>query len=147
LSGDRVYILDFSDFEKEGEYTIVCDDAKSYLFRISENVYGDAFKLTMVSYYLQRCGQKAKYGKFHHETCHTQEKEAVYHPATGFKGTKDVRGGWHDAGSYEKYVNNAAFTVAHLLLAYELFKIDVKFIPGYTDDLPHILAEAKTGLD
>ena len=147
LSGDRVYILDFSDFEKEGEYTIVCGDAKSYPFKIGENVYGDAFKLTMVSYYLQRCGQKVKCGKFHHETCHTQEKEAVYHPATGFKGTKDVRGGWHDAGNYEKYVNNAAFTVAHLLLAYELFKIDVKFIPGYTDDLPHILAEAKTGLD
>jgi endoglucanase len=58
-----------------------------------------------------------------------------------------VSEGWHDAGNYEKYSNNTAFTVLHLITAWEIFGLDIDFIPGGDPGIPDVLEEARVGLE
>jgi len=46
----------------------------------------------------------------------------------GGHAKRDCTGGWHDAGDYNKYVVNAAFTVAAMFHAWEDFAEPIKRI-------------------
>lgn len=117
-AGEVNYIGDFSEVKEPGKYYVTADGyGESDVFEISENVYDDAFQKSMAFFYLQRCGHdipKQAGGIYAHCACHTS-------PATiyGSSQTKDVRGGWHDAGDYGRYVAPGAMAVAQLLYAYE----------------------------
>ena len=151
-SGDNVYILDFSNFSSTGVFYIEIPNlGRSFSFTIKNDVYNEAFYKMMRSYYLQRCGIRVEDGDFIHEICHLQEKNSPYHSSTGQSGTKDVSGGWHDAGNYEKYVSPAAVTCALLLYTYEFFKDKVESfnlnIPESNNGVPDILDEVRYELE
>ncbi len=152
ISGEDVYVADFSDFTESGEYRVLAGESESAPFAISENVYDKLMKDICKCFYFLRCGDalsKDYAGDYYHEPCH-MSLATVY----GSDGeTKDVTGGWHDAGDYGRYSTAGAVAVAHLLYGVRFFKklMDVKFdIPEEPCDvgsLPDILAEVKVELD
>jgi len=149
-AGEINYVGDFSEVTEPGVYFLSADGmGESDAFSISETVYDSVLQKTYAFFYLQRCGMdlpKKAAGLYNHKACHTGI-------ATAYTGddTKDVTGGWHDAGDYGRYVGPGAMAVAQLLYAYE---INPDFVnaytcpdPDYSSPLPACLEEAKYELE
>ncbi len=106
-SGGGYFTGDFSSVTAAGEYFVKVGDKESFAFKLADNVY-DELTLSTLKYFTDsRCGQGI---------CHTGLAE-VYGSETG--ETKNVQGGWHDAGDYGRYVVAGTKTVMDLLLAYK----------------------------
>jgi endoglucanase len=157
LDGDTglaLWTLDFSSFAEPGEFYLdVPGVGRSVSFRIDANLYADVTTMLMVGMYGQRCGAAVELehdGKvFSHGVCHTLDAVPWDHQASG--QVKDVTGGWHDAGDYGKYTNNAAFSLGMLFRAWELYPDKLAAlalpIPERGGPIPDFLAEAKVQLD
>lgn len=145
-SDREVRQADFSDFTEEGEYYIVTAEGASYKFSISNDPYSEIYKDTVLMLYRQRCGVALENnGAFDHPECH-MGNASIY----GAEGkSKDVSGGWHDAGDYGRYTVSTAKTIEDLLLSYEDFEVedDDMGIPESGNGIPDILDEARVGLD
>lgn len=148
-SDETTAIASFPDLTTEGTYKIKIDGiGESDEFKVSSNVYDDLKKDVFRMLYLQRCGeeQTSDYaGDYAHPACHTG-KAIIY----GTKKTRDVSGGWHDAGDYGRYVVSGAKAVEDLLLSYEVNPDaydDDMGIPESGNGTPDILDEAKYELD
>ena len=148
-SGETNYTADFSALTAEGTYTVRSGGAESYSFEIREGVYSDAFTAVFRMLYLQRCGTEIPgdlAGSFAHEVCHTGE--AILY---GTNETKDVSGGWHDAGDYGRYVVSGAKAAADLLFAYqdfpEVLQGDDYDIPESGNGIPDVLDEVRWELE
>ena len=114
-SEETVRTADFSAITQVGEYVLEAGEEKSYPFPIAEKPYAQVRKGLLDMFHYQKCGIDLDCGLWSHPACHTS-------PATiyGTSKTKEVSGGWHDAGDYGRYIVAAAMTVADLLLAHEL---------------------------
>ncbi len=114
-SGDDVYDADFTALAEPGTYVVEVEGVgRSASFRIGDAVYGELCRDVARFYFLQRCGMELKpehAGPYAHQACHVHD-EAVPDPRGG---TRDARGGWHDAGDMNRY---AGWTmhVIHALL-------------------------------
>lgn len=104
-SGGGYFAGDFSSVQAAGEYYVTIGDKKSFSFKISDNVYDDVALSTLKYFTDSRCGQGI---------CHTGTAE-IY----GTDKTKNVQGGWHDAGDYGRYIVAGTKAVMDLLLAYK----------------------------
>jgi endoglucanase len=153
-TGLDLWTIDFSSFTAPGQYYLdVPGVGRSVSFRIDANVYTDVTQALMLGMVGQRCGVAVQLeydGKtFSHEACH--DHDAVpWEDATS--GTvKDVTGGWHDAGDYGKYTNNAAFSLGMLFRAWELYGDKLALlplaVPEHGGPLPDFLAESKVQVD
>ncbi|MHA1997506.1 MAG: glycoside hydrolase family 9 protein [Promethearchaeota archaeon] len=98
---------DFSNFTSNGTYfaraTVNGRSVSSPEFRISPRVYDILLDRAVDFYYYQRCGFEVEPivdGYNGHHACHLDD-------AMVFNGTslvyKNLSGGWHDAGDYNKY--------------------------------------------
>ena len=159
-SGDKAWWFDFSSFITPGDYYIfdAANNKRSYEFKIDKNVYNDALKHAVRFFYYQRCGM-AKAAPYAAATytdvpCHKAalqdlNSRDVTQPNNASL-EKDLSGGWHDAGDYNKYTNFCFATVHYLLDAYEqnpnVFK-DNYGIPESGNGVPDILDEIKYELD
>ena len=116
-AGEIDYVGDFSAVTAPGLYYVRTEDnCESEVFAVGEDVYDDVFRKAMDFFYLQRCGMdlpKEACGLFAHPACHT----GIGRTLDG-SDTRDVTGGWHDAGDYGRYVGPGAMAVAQLLYAY-----------------------------
>ncbi len=150
--------INFSDFNQPGEYYInLAGFGKSFKFAISENIYKEAFKAAVKSYYFQRSGTDITpvyAGDWAKPASHTNDGYLY----EGFKDDKIVKGefkesigGWYDAGDFGKKVVPASFAL------YAFFKM-AQYYPGFVEQtkikipnpypgLPDMLAEAKWELD
>ncbi|MCH8567115.1 MAG: glycoside hydrolase family 9 protein [Balneolales bacterium] len=145
ISGDRVSVIDFSGFSEPGLYFIQIDSDKrlsSHPFVIQKNVYHSAVLTMVQSYYFHRCGTSvANDSEWSYSACHLDDAPFFDEPAI----TKNVDGGWHDAGDYNKFSGNTALSAALLLYAYELnpdlFKDNQLDIPESGNGIPDILDE------
>jgi endoglucanase len=148
-SGDRVVLADFSKVVVPGMYRLAVGPKRSERFMISKDVYRDALRLTMRSYYGQRCGCAVDMGNgYKHAACHLA---GAYHASSGKSGTMKSTGGWHDAGDYGRYVVNGGLSTGTLLWAWEMFPQamhDLKLdIPESGGKVPDVLAEVRWNLD
>ena len=148
-SGDSIQIADFSSLQTPGTYILEAGGQASDAFSIQKNVYADALKLTMRSYYGQRCGCAVDLGGgFAHPACHGA---GAYHASSGHKGPAASHGGWHDAGDYGRYVVNSGITTGTLLWAWEMYPQALAglslAIPESGGKLPDFLAEVRWNLD
>ena len=153
-SQDLVQLVDFSKFNKEGNYYLKSGNIQSYPFQISKNVYQDAFTKLLRSYYLQRCGVAItdSVTGINHPPCHVGDgliaHADTFNQANEFKA---ATGGWHDAGDFGKYVGPSAVTIGRLLSLYEqypnLFRDRQLNIPESGNGKPDLLDEVKVGLD
>ena len=166
VSGDKAWWFDFSDVTTPGTYAIVDleQGLRSVEFAIDDRVYRNVLKHALRMYFYQRAGfEKAA------ETAGSDWADAASHMGTGqdpqsrpwrAKGswwtkvetseTRDLRGGWFDAGDYNKYTNWTARNVIVLLRAYEENPSafgDDSGIAESGNGIPDILDEVKWALD
>ncbi len=149
LSGDTVRLADFSGLAEAGTFEIRAGDARSLPFRIDANPHADLLRLTMRSYYGQRCGTAVDLGGgYAHPACHVKGR---FHRSSGREGVGGPRGGWHDAGDYGRYVVNSGITVGTLLWAFELYPAalaDLELtIPESGNQVPDLLDEVRWNLE
>lgn len=153
-SGDRIWQLDFSHVQEAGRYFIADSRGRvrSWEFRIDQGaVFKDLLRQALRTFYYQRCGL-AKQGHLNDSACHLgpgQDAECTHFG--GESGTCDLRGGWHDAGDYNKYVGYVYPAVKSLLNTYLMHpalwrEMDLD-IPESGNGVPDILDEVKWGLD
>ena len=106
--GEEIFTADFSEFSQEGQFFIKIGEQESFPFEIKPQVYNNLFYSALNYFNLSRCGQNF---------CHTADAE-IY----GTSETKNVQGGWHDAGDYGRYIVPTAKTDMDLLMAYDSSK-------------------------
>jgi endoglucanase len=155
-SGDRVWWGNFTALETPGSYYVYdpINHLRSYSFEIRDDIYNNVLKAAVRAFYYQRCGTEipARHGgNWTHPPCHigrNQDLAALRY--TSGDRPKDVHGGWHDAGDFNKYVPFTAETIWHLINAYELnpgaFSDDYN-IPESGNGVPDLLDEMKWELD
>jgi endoglucanase len=159
-SGDRVWWFDFSDVTAAGKYKVVDVDknVRSAEFEIDDLVYRSPLKHAVRMYYYQRVGfaKSAETagadwadGASHLRSGQDSQAHAVTAKSDGSL-VRDLRGGWYDAGDYNKYTAWAAGTAISLLRAYEenptTFGDDYG-IPESGNGVPDLLDEIKWSLD
>lgn len=159
-SGDKIWWFDFSALTCPGSYYIYdpTNDKRSYAFDINVNVYSVVLKQAARMFYYQRCGvaKQTPYAdaKWTDTICHTrstQDTKCRLISAINDASTeKDLTGGWHDAGDYNKYVNFTTGTLSDLLFAYQdnpALWTDDFGIPESGNGVPDFLDEIKVELD
>ena len=155
-SNDTVWWVDFSPVVAPGTYHLYSPslNQQSYDFDVRGDAYGPVARAALKSFYYQRCStpKLAAYaGPWSDGACHLADR--TMGPAAGNTnhGIKDLSGGWHDAGDYNKYVWSAVSTAALFLLrAYEdqpAFRGDDFGIPESGNGTPDVLDEVKWELD
>ena len=129
LAGDRVWDADFSELRTPGYYFVFdpTNRARSFTFRIAEDVYKPVLRDSVRVFYYQRSGTpitEKNGGVWHHSGGHlgrNQDRAAQYSQEGKTQGRpRDMRGGWFDAGDLNKYVPYLEATLFDLLWAYEL---------------------------
>ncbi len=166
LSGEDVYQFDFSSLTTPGTYRVhVAGLGRSTPFAIGAHAYDSAATVVSRSLYHQRCGMAITLHDHQRPACHTADAE--YHSsitgsslyggeAVGAK--KDVTGGWHDAGDYNKYVPTGTTAIFYLLAGYEVTRAvaggsptigtsDEWGIPESGNGIPDAIDEARWELD
>lgn len=159
-SGDQAWWFDFSAVTAPGSYVVVDKQhrVRSYEFSIADNVYRDVLKAAVRMLFYQRAGQNKSAGhagqQWADSASHLGADQDTAsrrfldknNPATA----KDLRGGWYDAGDFNKYTSWAAGYVLGLLHAYAerpTIWADDYNIPESGNNIPDIVDEAKWGLD
>ena len=158
-SGDRIWQFDFSSIQQPGQYVIRSQAGeKSVPFDIAENVYRKVLISATRMYFYQRSGfaKRLPYAdaRWQDEAAFlgaNQDTEARFvNDKQNASLTRDVRGGWFDAGDTNKYVTFAAYPVQQLLHAY------TQNPPAWTDDfnlpesgngIPDVIDEIRFELD
>lgn len=152
-SGPTVRHADFSAVTTPGRYELrVSGGTTSLPVEIRRSPWSALLRLTLRSFYGQRCGMAVGLGPDHpsyeHPACHLS---GAYHPSSGRLGKRGSAGGWHDAGDYGRYVVNSGISTGTLLWAWELFPerfrdLDLA-IPESMNGTPDLLDEVRWNLD
>ncbi len=151
LSGDKGWWFDFSNVTDPGTYEIYdsLNDAVSPEFQIGADVYSSVLTDAVRTFYYQRCGisKESPYAEspWTDGACHLQDTATPYaFDSTNESLVKDLSGGWHDAGDYNKYITFLPNVINPLLQAYQsnptLWKDDTN-IPESNNGIPDILDE------
>jgi len=172
-SDDFVSQLDFSEFRTPGRYYFAWaapDAARSYRFTIAEQPYRAAGLAAWKALYYNRAdGEKLEKhgGLWTHGKAFLGPDQAgeakVYrwipgNPWPETVGTEvidpktyDVRGGWWDAGDFNKYTSNTTTTHNYLLAIYEMIAGAAKDkelnIPESGNGVPDVLDEIRVGTE
>ncbi len=159
-SGDKVWWFDFSAVSQEGSYKVIDIErgAESFTFDIAEDVYTPVLKVAFKTLYYQRAGfeKRAPYAApgYADGASHLgpgQDPQArLYSAKDDARTERDLRGGWYDAGDYNKYTSwtaNYVRTLLHAYLENPAVWTDNFGIPESGNGVPDILDEVKWGLD
>lgn len=158
-SGDKCWWFDFSSVTTPGMYVVydATNVRQSYPFEIGTAVYNDALWHAQRVFYYQRCGvakTAACAGAAYSDSpCHVGNLQdltsrSVSNPVQATE--RDMSGGWHDAGDYNKYTNFTYVPVHFLLDAYEQAPAafgDANNIPESGNGTPDILDEVRFELE
>ena len=162
LSGDRGAWFDFTEVATEGTYRIRVTKqdgttAESYEFRIAEDVYHEVMRAAVNFFYYQRFNQEktAEHGSGAPWTdaawFDRADQEYAVKELDNPSVTRDLHGGWFDAGDPNKYVTFATDAVHALLTSYDNApafwqNFDLN-IPESGNDTPDLLDEIKFEID
>ncbi len=159
-SGDKAWWFDFSDVMVPGTYAIVDtqNGVRSAAFEINDNVYRSVLKHAVRMYFYQRAGAEKSAATAGADWADTashlgswQDPQShAWTDKTNAALVKDLRGGWFDAGDFNKYTSWTANNVIALLRAYEenpsAFGDDFG-IPESGNGVADILDEVKWAVD
>ena len=176
-SGDTVALLSLGDLAP-GRYTL-SGAGESREITVSEKPWREVTDALIKGLYFQRCDELSEEhaGIYKHPACHTGLVEEWRKPEPPIPedvkakippfflkmleippeepygeapAPRRIKGGWHDAGDFGKYVGPGAVTVGHLLYAWKLFPAgcsDDLNIPESGNGVPDILNETRFELD
>jgi endoglucanase len=139
--------LDFSAFNRKGDFRLKFGKATSPAFRINSDVFRGISAFLLKYMRQQRCG----FNPWFKDSCHLHDGFIVDHP-TRTGEVIDVTGGWHDATDYLQYTATSANAVYQLLMAYkehpEVYgdEFQANGLPG-SNGIPDILDEAIWGTE
>ncbi|MBQ9078727.1 MAG: glycoside hydrolase family 9 protein [Ruminococcus sp.] len=163
-SGDDVHIIDFTDFDDAGTYTIETEDGEqSRKFTIGDSAVYSSLLYDALNYFYQNrsgieiesqyisSGDKDKLARAAgHPTDNAEIMADWDNSATG--KSIDVTGGWYDAGDHGKYVVNGGFSLWMMQNQYEtalkngyekVYADGAMLIPENSNGNPDILDEAR----
>lgn len=157
-SGDNLWWFDFTSYSTPGSYYIYdpTNNKRSFTFSINDHVYVEPLKHAVRMFYYQRSGfaKTSTYaydwtdGASHLGSQQDLDCRLATNPVPGT--SKQLQGGWYDAGDYNKYVNFAYEPVHDMCLAYierpEIWTDDYN-IPESGNGIPDLLDEIKWELD
>lgn len=140
---------DFTNVLEDGNYQIKTQlGGTSTIFSVGNNLYNTIYLNIFKFFSIQRCGywlDGELFGGFAHDSCHTST--GTYYE---LEMSKDIFGGWHDAGDYGRYVETGSKAVNDLLFAYmsdpESFTDDFGIMES-GNGIPDILDEARVELE
>ena len=147
---DAIARIDFSHVTQPGNYYLRAGKYKSVPFAIGEDIYQEPLFSLLRSYYLQRCGIEINEPELgiSHPPCHINDGIIA---SQNEIAKIDAVGGWHDGGSYNKYVATATVTIGRLLSLYEqnsaLFLDSQLNIPESGNGRSDLLDEMEFGLN
>jgi endoglucanase len=159
-SGDKIWWFDFSNITAAGSYAVVDieQNVRSPGFKIAADVYKPVLKHAVRTFFYQRVGfakqqPNAEAGwtdnASHLGNC--QDSQSRLFTDQGNAATqKDLRGGWFDAGDFNKYTNwHADYLIAllHAYLENPAAWTDDFNIPESNNGIPDIIDEIKWGMD
>ena len=121
-------VIDFSQVTAPGVYTLSGGRVKQKVV-ISDSPYTEVSKAALKAFYLQRTAMdiEARYaGAYARSAAHPDDKVMV-HPsaASPLRPAGTIISsplGWYDAGDYNKYIVNSAFTIGVMLQSYQMNK-------------------------
>lgn len=157
-SGDQAWWFNFSSVTTPGTYYIYdpTNSKRSFTFDIRDDIYTNVLKQAVRMFYYQRSGfaKTATYayewtdGASHLGAQQDLDCRLVTNPVPST--TRQLQGGWFDAGDYNKYVNFAYEPIHDLCLAYierpEIWTDDYN-IPESGNGIPDLLDEVKWEMD
>jgi endoglucanase len=130
-SGDRVHIIDFSQYTKPGKgYQLSAGSANSFLFDIGTDIYSNMKYDALKYFYHSRSGVDIMMpycvdSRWARPAGHTNDTSA---PASDkdYKGPYNIdgTGGWYNGSDYGKYVVNGGLALWMLQNQYEHSKIN-----------------------
>lgn len=141
--GDKTrYVVDISDLKKEGDYEVCVAGAKAPL-RIARHALHDISVASLKLFYLIRSGVpiEAQYAGPYARPLGHADTQVLVHPSAASESRPEGTVissplGWYDAGDYNKYVVNSAFSIGLMLGVYEENK-------AYFDRLQTHIPESK----
>ena len=145
FTGKTRHILDVSDIRQPGVYTIDVD-GNTEKFEVKNAALHGLAQASIKAFYLMRSGmaiEKQYAGQFARPLGHPDTLVLV-HPSATSSGRPEGTVissplGWYDAGDYNKYIVNSAFTIAQMLAVYEQ-------IPQYFASLDLNIPESGNGV-
>jgi hypothetical protein len=158
-SGDRVWWFDFSAVTNAGQYYVYdpAHDVRSARFRVANDVYVDVLKQAVRMFFYQR-RNAAKLPPFADPRWQDgpnflgplQDRECRLITQPSPATQKDLRGGWFDAGDYNKSIGFSTVAISAMLSAYQknpgIWPDDWN-IPESGNGVPDLLDEIKWELD
>ena len=141
--GDKTrYVVDISDLKKEGDYEVCVAGAKAPL-RIARHALHDISVASLKLFYLIRSGVpiESQYAGPYARPLGHADTQVLVHPSAASESRPEGTVissplGWYDAGDYNKYVVNSAFSIGLMLGVYEENK-------AYFDRLQTNIPESK----
>jgi len=149
LSGKIRYVAKLADMTTPGRYQIVHGDQTTDIL-VSDRPYRDIAKSSLRLFYLIRSGVPIERGGAYNRPLGHPDTQVLVHPsaATENRPAGTVISspyGWYDAGDYNKYVVNSAFSIGLMFAAYEqltdYFATLDTDIPESTNQTPDFLDE------
>ncbi len=170
ISGENVYELDFSAFNKPGKYHIEIPGlASSSPFGIGGEEMKNCYYTTMRGFLVQRCGCELSKDvtDYPRPACHLKNYESGHllygvnekylngkpelqeKPVKDGEPVKEFRGGYHDAGDFDVFYGHLMAN-SMIMTAFEFFPDAFKDgelkLPESGNRIPDILDEAEWGL-
>ena len=151
-------ILDFTAVTAPGIYRLTVDERYSVPFSVNEKALLPLSQAALKAYYFQRCSmpiETAYAGKWNRPSAHP-DNHVIIHASAASTGRPEgivisSPKGWYDAGDYNKYIVNSAFSIGLMLSAYQLFPEYFKklesHIPESGNGVPDLLDEIYYNLE
>ncbi|MDR0938364.1 MAG: glycoside hydrolase family 9 protein [Mediterranea sp.] len=141
-------VLDFSSVTTPGRYLLVVN-GDSVAFEVRKRVLAPLADAALKSFYYQRTAtpiEERYAGQWHRPAGHPDDRVLVHPSAAGPKreaGTVIASSkGWYDAGDYNKYIVNSAFSIGLMEAVYCLFpdyfaaqRVNIPESDNHTPDL------------
>ena len=148
-SGKQRYIVDLGQLTTPGRYRVSVDKQQCDLL-VAKRPYQAIAKASLRLFYLIRSGVAIEQGGEYNRPLGHPDTHVLVHPSAA----SDQRPagtvisspyGWYDAGDYNKYVVNSAFSIGLMMAAYEqqreFFTALVTDIPESGNTTPDLLDE------
>lgn len=167
-SGDKVHLLDFSDYKKSGKFYLQSENgAKSREFQIGAGELYSYMLYDSLNYFYQNRSGIDIESQYIISGDGSALARAAGHPSdiaaieqtwgySGSSGTQDVTGGWYDAGDHGKYVVNGGISLWTMQNQYEMavkrgdvsvYADGTMSIPENGNGYPDLLDEARYELE
>ena len=150
-------IIDLNAAKDTGRYTLLINN-DSITFEVAQNILTPLSKSALRTFYYQRTGipiLEEYAGKWNRVIAHPDTLIYI-HPTVTNQNHEETNiisspKGWYDAGDYNKYIVNSAYTIGLILTGYQLipeyYENLVLNIPESNNNIPDILDEMYYNLE